>query len=287
MKIMSILPIAIGGAVLATAARVYAVSRTDMNVGTLFHDTSLICNIIYYGIVVLTVIGAVLVTRSGKKGAAYDALPGSGGVIAIGFGLLVTALSCGYDGILEKGSLSPSLFVMMVDFGSAAILGVIAFITLYKKEFSPGLGFVYVLGGAYYVCRGVNCFVIRMAIATIPEYLVDCLTVICGAVFFVLFAKLLSGNSGKLTVKAVFAWGAAAFVMSVSSFLGAAASKLLLSSDISDRIVFTANEAEKNFQALHGIDAYLMAFPPLPNLALGVFAFVSMLAISFAQRKES
>lgn len=290
MKTIRIAPIVIAaGAVLAAAARVYAISRTDMNVGTLLHDTSLICNVLYYGIIILTVAAAVFASHFDQKrgnGDGADAVPGVGGVIAVGFGLLAAALGCGYDGVMEKDALSPSLFVMIVDFGFAAILGIIAFVTLYKKKFSPGLGFVYVLGGAYYVCRGVNCFVIRMAIATIPEYLIDCLTVICGAVFFVLFAKLMSGNGGKLTVKAFFAWGAAAFVMAASSFLGAAASKLLLSSEISDRIVFTANEAENNFQALHGIDAYLMAFPPLPNIALAVFAAAAMIAVSFSKKAE-
>ena len=291
MKTIRITPIVIAaGAVLAAAARVYVIGRTDMTVGTLFHDTSLICNLLYYGIIILTMLGAVISSGLDEKRGVCggpDATPGIKGVIAIGFGLLITALCCGYDGFVENNSLSPSLFVLITDLGAAVILGVIAFVTLYKKEFSPGLGFVYVLGGAYYVCRGINCFMIRMAITTIPEYLVDCLTVICGAVFFVSFAKLMSGNGGKLTVKAFFAFGSAAFVISVSSFLGAAASKVLLSPEISQRIVFTANEAENNFQALHGIDAYLMAFPPLPNLAVGIFAAVAMIAVCFADGSRS
>lgn len=285
-----ITPIVIAiGAVLAAGARVYAVSRTDMNVGTLFHDTSLMCNLLYYGILLLTVICAVITSAADEKrgvcGSANAKL-GTGSIIATGFGLLITALCCCYDWLMEKDSLTPSAFVMIMDLGGAVILGIIAFVTLFKKEFSPGLGFVYVLGGAYYVCRGINCFMIRMAIATIPEYLVDCLTVVFGAVFFVLFAKLLSGNGTKLTVRMFFAFGSAAFVAAVSSFLGAAASKLFLSEDISQRIVFSANKAENNFQALHGADAYLMAFPPLPNIALGVFAAIAMIAVCCAKEAE-
>ena len=49
MKRISPIVIA-AGAVLATAARVFAISRTDMTVGTLYHDTSLICNILYIAI---------------------------------------------------------------------------------------------------------------------------------------------------------------------------------------------------------------------------------------------
>lgn len=278
MKTIRIAPIVIiAGAVLSTAARVYAISRTNMNEGTLLHDTSLICNILYYGIIVLAVVGATVSMHfDEKRGTSL----GVKGTVAIGFGLLLTALCCGYDGFLEINSLTPSLFLMIIDFGFAAVFTVIAFLTLYKKEFTPGLGFMYVLGGAYFVCRGVNCFMIRIAITTIPEYLIDCLTVISGAVFFMIFAKLTSWNGGKLTVKALFAWGSATFVIAVSSFLGAAASKLLLSPEISQRIVFTAGEAERNFQALHGVDAYLLAFPPLPNIALGIFAAIAMFAIT-------
>lgn len=278
MKRLRITPIVIVlFAAAATAARVYAVSRTDMKVGTLFHDTALICNLLYYGIIILAAAAGVITFYfDEKRGTVF----GNKGTFAIGFGLLATALCCFYDGLVEKKSLTPSLFILIIDFGFAVIFAVIALVTLFKKEFSPGLGFAYVLGGGYYVCRGINCFMIRMAITTIPEYLIDCLTVICGAVFFVVFAKLSSNNGGKMTLKALVAWGSATFVTAVSSFLGAAASKLLLSPEISQRIVFTANEAQNYFQQHKGIDAYLMAFPPLPNIAVGLLAFISMMSIT-------
>lgn len=277
------------GIVLAAAARVFMISRTDMTVGTLFHDTSLLCNILYYGIVVLAAVGAAISSHIDEKRGfcAADMKPSVKGAIAIGFGLIVIAVCAGYDGMGEMNAFTPTGFLIAADFIFAAILCIIAFCVLYMKEFRPGLGFAFVLGGIYYVCRGIYCFMSRMVITTVPEYLADCLTTVCGAVFFVMLARLLSGNGGKMSIKAFFAWGTATCVISLSTLLGAAASKLFLPSEISERIVFSANDAENYFQALHGIDAYKMAFPPLPIIALGVFAAAAMLAVSFSEKQET
>ena len=295
MKKIRITPFVIMvGIVLATAARVYAICHTDMKTGLLFHDTELVCNWIYYGIILLTAVGVVISshidTKRGVCGSA-GVKPGAKACIAVGFGLLAVVLCACYDGIDEMDALTPTGFIILADFIAAAALCIIALCTLYSKRFSPGLGFVYILGGGYYVCRGIYCFMIRMAIVTIPEYLIDCLTVICGAVFFVIFARLFSGNGGRLTTKAFFAWGTMTCVISFSSFLGAAFAKVLPGiaerlPDVPERIVFSPNQAEYYFQSLHGIDAYHMAFPPLPNPAVGVFAAVSMLAVCFSKNAE-
>lgn len=290
MKKIRITPIIIAaGVVLGTAARVFAISRTDMTTGLLFRDTALVCNILYYGIIILTAIAAAVSSHiDQKRGVCGTAelKPSEKLSAAVGFGLLAVALCACYDGIGETKAFTPTGFMAFMDFAFAAVLCIVAFVTLYMKEFKPGLGFAYVLGGIYFACRGIYCFMSRMVITTIPEYLIDCLTVICGAVFFAIFARLFSGNGGKITVKAFFVWGAVTCVMTLSSFLGAAVSKLLLSPEISERIVFTANDAEFYFQAMHGVDAYKMAFPPLPNAALGVFAAVSMIAVCFARKTE-
>lgn len=288
MRKIRITPFVIAaGIVLGTAARVFAVSRTDIKTGLLFHDTELVCNLLYYGIIMLTVVGAIISshidTKRGVCGTA-EIKPSAGACIAVGFGLVAVALCACYDGINEMDAFTPTGFIILIDFIAAAVLCIIAFCTLYSKRFSPALGFVYIFGGGYYVCRGIYCFMIRMAITTIPEYLIDCLTTICGAVFFVMFARLFSGNGGKLTIKAFFAWGTMTCVIAFSSFLGAAVSKLL--PEVSERIVFSANQAEYYFQSLYGIDAYHMAFPPMPNLAVGVFAAVSMIAVSFSKNAE-
>lgn len=290
MKNIRITPIIIAaGVVLGTAARVFAISRTDMTTGFLFRDTALLCNILYYGVIILTAAAAVISSHiDGKRGVCgtMELKPSSKLSAAVGFGLLAVALCACYDGMGETKAFTPTGFMVFVDFAFAAALGIIAFVTLYMKEFKPGLGFSYVIGGIYFACRGIYCFMSRMVITAVPEYIIDCLTVICGAVFFVMFARLFSGNGGKTSVKAFFAWGAVTCVMTLSSFLGAAVSKLLLSSEISERIVFSANEAEFYFQALHGVDAYKMAFPPLPNAALGVFSAIAMIAVCFSKNTE-
>lgn len=289
MKNIRITPIIIAaGVVLGTAARVFAISRTNMTTGLLFHDTALLCNILYYGVIILTAAAAAISSHIDRKRGVCGTTEmkvSPKWAAAVGFGLLAVALCACYDGIGETKAFTPTGFKVFVDFAFAAALGIIAFVTLYMKEFKPGLGFAYVIGGIYFACRGIYCFMCRMVITAVPEYLIDCLTVICGAVFFVMAARLFSGNGGKTSVEAFFAWGAVTCVMTLSSFLGAAVSKLL-SSEISERIVFSANDAEFYFQALHGVDAYKMAFPPLPNAALGLFAAIAMFAVCFSKNTE-
>ncbi len=291
MKNIRITPIIIAaGVVLGTAARVFAISRTDMTTGFLSRDTALLCNILYYGIIILTAAAAVISSHiDGKHGVCGTAemKVSAKCAAAVGFGLLAAALCVCYDGMGESKAFTPTGFMVFVDYVFAAALGIIAFVTLYMKEFKPGLGFSYVIGGIYFACRGIYCFMSRMVITAVPEYLIDCLTAIFGAVFFAVFARLFSGNGTKAAVKTFFALGSVTCVMTLSSFLGAAVSKLLLSSEISERIVFSANEAEFYFQALHGADAYKMAFPPLPNAALGVFAAIAMTAVCFARNTQN
>lgn len=289
MKKKRITPIVLAaGLILAMAARVFLISRIDMNTGLMDHDLSVLCNILYYGIIVLTAAGTAVASYFDEKRGAGGAeiKISSRSAAVIGVALLLAALCACYDGMFEARALTPAAFLIFADFISAGAFCIIAFVTLYMKEFKPGLGFAYIFAGIYYVCRGIYCFMSRMAIATIPEYLVDCLTVICGGIFFVMFARVFSGNASKRTMRAFYAWGTAACVLSLSSFLGAAVSKLMLSSEISERIVFSANDAERYFQALRGIDAYQMAFPSLPNAALGIFAAAAMIAVCFSERSE-
>lgn len=289
MKKIKITPIVLAaGLILAMAARVFLISRTDMKTGLLYHDTALLCNILYYGIIVLTAAAAAVTSHFDEKRCSEgtNLKMSSGAVIVIGFALLLAALCACYDGMLEAKAFTPTAFLIFADFVSAGAMCIIALVTLYMKEFKPGLGFAYIFAGVYYVCRGIYCFMSRMAIATVPEYLADCLTVICGGIFFVMFARVFSGNAVKRTMRAFYVWGTTTCVLSLSSFLGAAFSKLVLSSGISERIVFSANDAERYFQALRGVDAYQMAFPSLPNAALGLFAAVAMIAVSFSERSE-
>lgn len=290
-----ILPIiTAAGVVLGTAARMLGIARTDMKTGLLNHDSTLLCNLLYYGAILLTAVCAALVAGFGENGGLRKAKASDivdGKAIAFGAGLLLIALCAAYEGISQfdqlggngsGGGLNPSVFLMIIDLAFALILGIIAFVTLYKKEFKPGLGFSYAFGGLYFVARGIYCFMNRMAIATFPEYLIEALSVVLGALFFVMAGKLLSGNEGRLTKNFFCGWGAAVSAMTLSSAIATGLAKLFFSEEISLRIVFSAAEAERNFQFLHGIDAYYLAFPPLVHIAVGVFAFAGICALCSA-----
>lgn len=273
------------GTLLASAARVFVIAKTDMNTGLIVHGSEALCNILYFVPVLLTV-AVCFVTWVRDPEADVSGLEGRGAVI-IGFGLLVVAICAGYEGLSERAAVTPSGFLIFVDFLFAGMLCVIAFVTLFLKEFKPGLGFVYAFGGGFCVLRGINCFKDRMVVTAIPEYLIDCLITVGGAVFFLMLARLLSGNAGKLTRGALFGWGIGTAVVAASAYIGDGIAKLFLPSEISDRIVFSANQAEWFYQGLHGRDAYQLAFPSIADGAVGLFAFAALTAVCLAKKSDS
>lgn len=273
------------GAVSASASRAFVISKTDMRSGTVFHGSEMLCNILYLGAVFLTaaVCAVVWLRDHDAEATGYS---GKGSLL-IGFGLFIAAVGIGYEGIVERSSLTPSGLVIFADFFFAALLCVIAFITLYMKEFKPGLGFVYVFGGLYCVLRGVFCFMERMVVTAVPEYFINCTISICSALFFLALARILSGNTGKFTKAAFFGWGSATVVTVFSACVGAAIAKLLMSSDISDRVVFFAAEAERYYQSLNGNDAYRLAFPSTADMGIGIFALAAVIAVCLSKNKQA
>ena len=147
----------IAGFVLCTAIRLYTiVACTDMTTGFYYHDSALLCNILYYGAAALTFVGAVIAARFDEKGefgriAETDIMDGRAAVI--GFGLLISAMFAGYEGMAEAKTLTPSSMLMMADYAFAAGAAILAFIILYKKEFKPFMGCILALGGAYFTAR--------------------------------------------------------------------------------------------------------------------------------------
>lgn len=269
------------GVVLASAARAFVISKTDMRSGAILDGNEVLCNILYLGAILLT---AVVCAAIWLKDSNADVTGYSGkSALLIGFGLLAAAVGTGYEGLAERGSLTPLVFVIFADFFFAALLCVVAFITLYMKEFKPGLGFMYVFGGLYCVLRGVFCFMERMVVTAVPEYFIDCLMAICSALFFLMLSRVLSGNTGKLTKAAFFGWGAGTVVTTFSACIGAGIAKLFMSADISDRIVFSAADAEYYYQSLHGWDAYELAFPSTADIGIGIFALAAVIAVCLSK----
>ena len=114
---------------------------------------------------------------------------GGAGAAVIGFLTMFTGVFAVYEGLTETKAITPTLFLTVIDLLFAAVMLAIAFVTLSKKRFTPGLGYSYSLIGVYCVCRGVYCFMSRMAITTVPEYLIECLSLIGMSVYFVMLGR--------------------------------------------------------------------------------------------------
>lgn len=276
------------GTLLCTAARVLTIAQTDVKLGSIKHGAGVLCNALYFGVLIaIAVLAAVLAApTSGKTEKSTPPKLTHGGAVAVGFGLL--ALGCGvaYDAIFVTKIGIISTIFMIVSFAFAAAFAVLGFITLYKKEITPALGFAYSFGGVFFALRGIFCFMNRMAIATIPEYLLDVLSAVFGGVFFVMLGKLLSGNEGTLTRRMAVAWGTGAAELTLSAFLGTAAAKLFLGKEVSQWIVLTSAEANKYFQSVKGVDGYRLAFPAFASVGLGVLAAACVFALSLSEKES-
>lgn len=278
------------GFVLCTAVRLYSIAAcTDMTTGFYYHDSELPCNIIYFGLIILTFAGTLIAARFDKQNAFGDlkASDITGGKAAvIGFGMLLLAICAFYEGMGEAKQLTPSPMLMTADYIFAGVFAILAFVVLYKKKFSPGLGFCCSAGGIYFIIRGIYCFNNRMVIASVPEYLLEVLCLAGGAVSFMMIARFLSGNDEKLTKNALCGWGAATAVLTLSTGLGAILADLIAPSEISSRITPSVYEAEMYRQTHFGIDGYMMVYLPYVDIAMGLFVAAVMIVMFFTKPKN-
>lgn len=280
----------IAGLVLCTLTRVYTiVAGTDMTMGFFYHDSELLCNILYYGLITAVAVAAMIAAHIDQRGAfgeveAADIVNSRAAVI--GFGMLTLALCAGYEGLKETKNILPSSRLILSDFIFAAAAAALAFVILYMKEFKPALGFFMALGGVYYTMRGINCFNMRMVITSIPEYLIEGMSTVGASVTFILLAKFLSGNSGKLTKTALCGWGTATAVLNLSSAGATVLAGVLAPGDVSERIVASANEALLYFQTSAGTEPYKMAYTPFMDVLTGLFIGAALTVILFARHVE-
>lgn len=278
------------GFVLCTAARVYSiVACTDMTTGFFDHESELLCNILYYGLVALTFAASLIAVHFDKKNAFGDLKTTditSGGAAVIGFGTLIPAVLAVYEGMAEAKQLTPSSMLMIADYAFAAAYAILAFVVLYKKEFKPGMGFAYSAGGIYFIMRGISCFNSRMVIASVPEYLIEVLCLIGCAVSIMMIARFLSGNGEKLTKNALCGWGSATAVLTLSSGLATILADLLAPEEVSKRITPSLYEAEMYRQTHFGIDGYMMVYTPYVVLAVGLFIAAVMIVMFCTEPKN-
>ena len=278
-----------GAFVLCLITRLFQIILgTDMTSGFLYHDNGFLLDWGYYGLIILTfALAIVFAVIDGKKGG-FASTPLSdisdGRAAVIGFGLLLTGMCAFYEGFAEKGALAPLKLLIYIDFIAGALMVLLAFMTLYKKEFTHALGFCYVLPGAYFMLRGVCVFMKRMVITAVPEYLIEALSVLVGSLFFMQLSKLLSGNEKKFTRITVCGYGVTAAVLTLSSALATITAGFAAPEEISSRITATAYNSELFFQASMGENAYFMTYTPWVNVAMGITAAAATIVLFMGEK---
>lgn len=257
---------------------------TDMTSGMLYYDNGFLLNFSFYGLVILTfVLTLVFCAVDRKRGGAAHTKPVSaisgGGAAAIGVMLIPVGCAAAYEGYVETQSIASSPLLIFAGFFFGAALVVLAFVTVYMKEFKPALGFAYTAGGFYFTLRGIVSFLKRMVIASIPEYLIECVAVIAMAAFFMLLARLLSGNEGKLTRMLLIPLGSAACVMTLSSALATIAAGFFAPQEVAGRITYSPLIKELEYQRMKGVNAYMMAYTPWVDAAVALFILAVLIAL--------
>lgn len=281
-KVRATLAVMAGAILVGIVARVFIiVIHTDMNTGFLYHGEELLCNLMYYGVIAAASVAAIFAARSDEKDISEQTAAGicAPKVVVMGMAVLLAGVFALIEGIGEIKAVSPMKFRTATDLVFAAILIATAVFTLYNRKFTPGIGYMYSLIGVFCICRGMYCFMNRMAIVTVPEYLIEALTLICMSVFFVVLAKYLSGNQSKHTRKAIAFWGTGTAALALSSSFGTLIASVAAPDVIRSRIVFSAYEAETFRQSAQGVDAYNMTMTPWVDFLLGVLTAAALVAV--------
>ena len=267
---------------------------TDMRTGFLNNDNGIFINFAFYGLVVICFIAIILLcVLDRKRGSEYFSKPHAplvdSGAVMLGFPLLVAGALAVYEGYLQLSAHTPSAVLMFVGFIFGALMVILAFVILYKKEIGAGIGFCMVLPAIYYTARGICVFIERMAVVTVPEYLIDCLSIIGFGVYFMLLAKLLSGNEGKRTRTALSAVGITTAVMTLSSAFATIAADIFDPYGVSERIVSNAVNAENARQAFlsQGKFGYHMAYTSWTDVLMAVGVILTLVVLYTAKKAET
>lgn len=259
---------------------------TDMETGFLNNENGFLINFGFYGLLIITFGAAVALNiLDKKKTGAFFENEISGFVdakaVMLGFPLIIAGALAAYEGYMQMNTLTPSGFLIFVDLLFGVAILVQGFVILYKKEITPALGFSLVIPAIYYTLRGISIFLDRMVVASVPEYLIECLHIIGAAVFFMMLAKLLSGNEGKNTRLALCAVGITTSVMTLSSSIATILADIIDPYGVSERIVSTADEAERAAQALYSknLNGYHMAYTPWVDVVIAACIILTLAAL--------
>lgn len=276
--------------VLCFAARYFQIAYgTNFSTGSLYIGNGFLLDFSFYGLLIITLaVTIVLGIADKKRGSAFyrGGAVTDGRAVMVGFPLLVAGALAAYEGYMQTKALTPSGFLVFVDFLFGAAMIILAFVVLYKKEITPALGFSFIIPAIYYTVRGIAVFSDRMVITSVPEYLINSLTIIGMGVFFMLLARLFSGNEGKTTRTLLCAAGSTTVVLTLSNAASVIAADVMHPSDIGTRIVSTADQAERCRQEIvaqtlfgtsdHG---YFMAYTSWVDVVMSVMVILTLAAL--------
>ena len=277
------------GVILSLAARIFIiVKHTDMKTGFLYHGDEIFCNALYFGVIAIAMIIAVFTAVADEKRTDIKRTPADitgGRAVVLGLLNIITGVFAVYEGAIEPKAVSPSGFLLLMDYIFGAFAVVMGIIMLIKRRVTAYLGFMYVIFSLFSVCRCLYNFTNRMVIITVPEYLIESLSMIVMAVFFALLAKYLAGFGSKSTKPALCFWGVGACALMLSSALGTIIASFAAPEEIRRRIVFSAYEAESFKQASAGVEYYMLTAAPWVEFFMGIVTLAS-LAVVFMKAKE-
>ena len=274
--------------VLLTVARfVQIAGGTDMETGFLLKDNGFLINFSFYGLMLVTLIAVTLlgILTDKKKNSSYYtndiSVMVDGRAVMLGFPLLLAGAMTAYEGYMQTQALTPSGFIVFIDFVFGAIMLILGFIVLYKKEISKLLAFSLVVPALYYTLRGIGVFLDRMAVASIPEYLIECFTIIGAAIFFMQLAKLLTGNETKHTRTLLCTVGLTTATATLANAVAVILADVIDPYSVSERITSTANAAEIAMQRIlpTGKFGYHMAYTSWVDVIISVLMVLTLVAM--------
>ncbi len=262
-----------------------------MNTGFLFDDNGVIVNYGFYASLVIVFAAVLLLSLLDKKrdGAYFtNDVKGfvDGKAVMLAFPLLIAGALAIYNGYLQTKAVLPSGYLVFVGFVMGALITLLAFVILYKKELKPALAFCLVAPAIYFTLRGIGLFLKHMAITTVPEYLIEGLGIIGFAVFFMQLAKLLTGNATRTTRPLLSAVGITTAVMTLSNAAAVITADILDPFNVSERIVGDAVTAElmEQMKRADGKYGYHMAYASWVDVMMAVCIILTLVALYMKNR---
>lgn len=266
---------------------------TDRRTGFLLDENGFFINFSYYGLLILTAAALIAVGVISKKKSTDFHTCGISEfsdlkAVLLGFPLLMAGALTMYEGYMQVRSITPSSFLIFTEFIFGAAMALTAFVILFLQRMPPALGFALTLPAIYYTLRGIGIFLDRMVVAAIPEYLIEALSFIGFAIFFMQLAKLMTGNESRSTRIIVSVTGLTTSVMTLSSAFATIVADIIAPDAL--RIYAHANIAELEHQRLcaqYSFDNYCMAYTSWADVLIAVCMLLTVIALHLPSKAKT